>query len=83
MVNIVTFYFSSVIHSEEVISSPVAGSLIGTDFEDNLLDSKDDVDVDNGPATAGKAVTFMGLVTPGSSICNFKSPNYECSKWTQ
>lgn len=81
--NELTWHFFRVIHSEDVISSPVAGSLVETDFEDDLQEPKDDVDVDNGPKTAGKAVSFMGQLTPGSSICNFKSRNSESSTWTK
>lgn len=62
------------------LSRAEAESLMASDYED-LSDIEKDDHVDN--SRKGDAVSFMGQLTPGSSVSKARSRTPDCQTWTR
>ncbi|XKL59878.1 hypothetical protein PGB90_000894 [Kerria lacca] len=67
----------------EIISSPVAGSVIDSDFEKEFYtDHRNNSENEEPSKVPSKVLSFMGQLTPSSSVNKFQFRNLECSTWT-
>lgn len=76
------FDYRRILGSE--LSRAEAESLMASDYEDDLSDDgckNDDCQVDN--VRKGDAVSFMGQLTPGSSVGKARSRTPDCQTWTR
>ncbi|XP_065216852.1 G1/S-specific cyclin-E isoform X2 [Planococcus citri] len=63
------------------LSRAEAESLIASDYEDDdLSDAKDEPE--DKPRKSGDAISFMGQLTPGSSVSKIRSRTPDCPTWT-